>query len=255
MRFRSGTHAGFQKEKIMRLDIFIFGKFSLKSREYARTLIKNGDVSVNGVPVKKSGFEVSGNEDISVNDSLRYVSRGGLKLEKALESFGISVCGKVALDIGASTGGFTDCLLQNGASKVFACDVGHGQLAEKLKNDPRVIDLEGTHINSLSTDTVGKADIVTCDVSFISLKLVLPHIKKFTDPGSDIVCLFKPQFEYGKKVKNGVIKDEGIHKQLLADFIAFAEGEGFFVVKTDVSPILGGDGNREFLLYLKSASI
>ena len=251
MRFRSRTHAGFEKEKIMRLDICIFDKFSLKSREYARTLIKNGDVSVNGVTVKKAGFEVNGNEDISVNDSLRYVSRGGLKLEKAICSFGITVNGKVALDIGASTGGFTDCLLQNGASKVFACDVGHGQLAEKLKNDSRVINLEGTHINSLSPDTVGKAEVITCDVSFISLKLVLPHIKKFAGPDCDIVCLFKPQFEYGKKVKNGVIKDENIHKQLLDDFIAFAQSEGFEVVKTDVSPILGGDGNREFLLYLK----
>lgn len=235
----------------MRLDIFVFNNFSLKSREYARTLIKNGDVLVNGIPETKAGREVCGNEDITVNDSLRYVGRGGLKLEHALKVFGISAEGRTALDIGASTGGFTDCLLQNGAVKVYACDVGHAQLAEKLKNDKRVVDLEGTHINALSAKRVGKVGIITCDVSFISLRHVLPYLKIFADTPCDIICLFKPQFEYGKKVKNGVIKDEIIHKSLLENFITFAEKEGFIVINTDVSPILGGDGNKEFLLHLQ----
>jgi len=146
-------------------------------------------------------------------------------------------------------------LLQNGAEKVFAVDVGHGQLAEKLRNDPRVINLEGVHINVLSEETVGKVGIITCDVSFISLKLVLPSMRKFADENTDIVCLFKPQFEYGKKVKNGVIKDSTIHEELISDFSDFAEKEGFDIVSRDVSPILGGDGNKEFLFHIKLKNI
>ncbi|MBE6896755.1 MAG: TlyA family RNA methyltransferase [Ruminococcaceae bacterium] len=239
----------------MRLDIYVFNNFALKSREYARSLIKNGDVTVNGVPVTKAGYEINGGENVVINDSLRYVGRGGLKLERALDVFKISVSDKTALDIGASTGGFTDCLLQNGAEKVFAVDVGHGQLAEKLRNDPRVINLEGVHINVLSEETVGKVGIITCDVSFISLKLVLPSMRKFADENTDIVCLFKPQFEYGKKVKNGVIKDSTIHEELISDFSDFAEKEGFDIVSRDVSPILGGDGNKEFLFHIKLKNI
>lgn len=239
----------------MRLDIYVFNNFALKSREYARSLIKNGDVTVNGVPVTKAGYEINGGENVVINDSLRYVGRGGLKLERALDVFKISVSDKTALDIGASTGGFTDCLLQNGAEKVFAVDVGHGQLAEKLRNDPRVINLEGVHINVLSEETVGKVGIITCDVSFISLKLVLPSMRKFADENTDIVCLFKPQFEYGKKVKNGVIKDPKIHEELISDFSEFAEKEGFDIVSRDVSPILGGDGNKEFLFHIKLKNI
>jgi len=235
----------------MRLDIYVFNTFSLKSREYARSLIKNGDVTVNGVPVTKAGYEINGDENVGINDSLRYVGRGGLKLERALDVFKIDVTDKTALDIGASTGGFTDCLLQNGAKKVYAVDVGHGQLAEKLRNDPRVVNLEGVHINALSENTTGKAGIITCDVSFISLKLVLPSMKKFSDENTDIVCLFKPQFEYGKKVKNGVIKDPKIHEALISDFTLFAQNEGFSIISQDVSPILGGDGNKEFLFHIR----
>lgn len=235
----------------MRLDIYVFNNFALKSREYARSLIKNGDVTVDGVPVTKAGYEINGNENVVINDSLRYVGRGGLKLERALDVFNISVKDLICLDIGASTGGFTDCLLQNGAVKVFAVDVGHGQLVEKLRNDPRVINLEGVHINNLSEETTGTVGVITCDVSFISLKLVLPSIKKFADENTDIICLFKPQFEYGKKVKNGVIKDPKIHDELIRDFSFFAENEGFDIVCKDVSPILGGDGNKEFLFHIK----
>ncbi len=235
----------------MRLDIYVFKNFSLKSREYARVLIKNGDVTVNGSAVTKAGYDVNGSENISVNDSLRYVGRGGLKLERALDVFDICVNGKIALDIGASTGGFTDCLLQYGADKVFAVDVGHDQLADKLKNDPRVVNLEGVHINDLNAETVCIVDIITADVSFISLKMVLPSMKKFANEQSDIVCLFKPQFEYGKKVKNGVIKDPAVHKALISDFSEFALNEGFDIVNTAPSPILGGDGNREFLFHIK----
>jgi len=235
----------------MRLDIYVFNRFSLKSREYARSLIKNGDVAVNGVTVTKPGFEINGDENVSVNDSLRYVGRGGLKLERALEAFSIPVSGRIALDIGASTGGFTDCLLQNGAKKVFAVDVGHDQLAAKLKNDPRVANMEGVHINLLSPEATGPVDIITCDVSFISLKLVIPHFRKFASDGCDIICLFKPQFEYGKKVKNGVIRDTSVHEALIAEFVTFAEHEGFNVIAREDSPILGGDGNKEFLFHLR----
>ncbi len=236
----------------MRLDIYVFNNFTLKSREYARSLIKNGDVTVNGVPVTKAGYEINGSENVVINDSLRYVGRGGLKLERALDVFNISAKDRVCLDIGASTGGFTDCLLQNGAVKVYAVDVGHGQLAEKLRNDSRVVNLEGVHINALSEETTGTVGIITADVSFISLKLVLPSMKKFADENTDIICLFKPQFEYGKKVKNGVIKDPKIHEELILDFTAFAEKEGFDIVAKDVSPILGGDGNKEFLFHIRS---
>ena len=238
----------------MRLDIYVFNNFALKSREYARSLIKNGDVTVNGVPVTKAGYEINGGENVVINDSLRYVGRGGLKLERALDVFKISASDKTALDIGASTGGFTDCLLQNGAKKVYAVDVGHDQLAEKLRNDPRVENLEGVHINALSEESTGIVDIITCDVSFISLKLVLPSMKKFADESTDIICLFKPQFEYGKKVKNGVIKDPKIHESLIFDFSVFADSEGFDIVQKDVSPILGGDGNKEFLFHIKLKS-
>ena len=131
-------------------------------------------------------------------------------------------------------------------------DVGHGQLAEKLRNDSRVVNLEGVHINALSEETIGTVGIITADVSFISLKLVLPSMKKFADENTDIICLFKPQFEYGKKVKNGVIKDPKIHEELILDFTAFAEKEGFDIVAKDVSPILGGDGNKEFLFHIRS---
>ena len=238
----------------MRLDIYIYKNYSLKSREYARSLIKNGDVAVNGVTVTKAGHEISGDEAVTINDSLRYVGRGGLKLEHALDVFNISVTGMTALDIGASTGGFTDCLLQKGASKVFAVDVGHGQLAEKLRSDPRVVNLEGTHINLLSPGITGKVDIITCDVSFISLRLVLPLMKGFASDRCDIVCLFKPQFEYGKRIKNGIIRDPRIHEDLLSDFTAFALSEGFEVVAETASPVLGGDGNREFLFHLRLLS-
>lgn len=237
----------------MRLDICIFDKFSLKSREYARTLIKNGDVSVNGVTVKKAGFEVNGNEDISVNDSLRYVSRGGLKLEKAISSFGIPVNGRVALDIGASTGGFTDCLLQNGASKVFACDVGHGQLAEKLKNDPRVVNMEGTDIRTVTPDDLGGcADIITVDVSFISLKMILPKVYELLKENACASVLIKPQFEAGRSGigKNGIVKDRKVHLRVLRETDEFARDTGFVCEKYTFSPVKGGSGNIEYLVKL-----
>jgi len=234
----------------MRLDIHVFESFSLKSREYARTLIKNGDVSVNGLQITKAGYEVKDGDEITVNDSLRYVGRGGLKLERALQIFNITAEGKTALDVGASTGGFTDCLLQNGATKVVALDVGHGQLAEKLKNDIRVVNVEGTHIKDFIMPDF-YPDIIVCDVSFISLRSVLPYFTRFCTEKTEIMCLFKPQFEYGKKVKNGIIKDSSIHKELLSSFEKFVPSEGFSVVETADSPITGGDGNKEFLLHIK----
>ena len=236
----------------IRLDQLVFDRGFAESREKAKAIVMSGAVFVNGQKADKPGMSVSPECELDVRGTpLKYVSRGGLKLEKALKVFPVCAEGKICIDCGASTGGFTDCLLQNGAVKVYACDVGHAQLAEKLKNDKRVVDLEGTHINALSAERVGKVGIITCDVSFISLRHVLPYLKIFADTPCDIICLFKPQFEYGKKVKNGVIKDEIIHKSLLENFITFAEKEGFIVINTDVSPILGGDGNKEFLLHLQ----
>ena len=195
---------------------------------------------------------MSESDDISVLSSPKYVGRGGLKLEKALKVFNINAENKICLDVGASTGGFTDCMLQNGAEKVYALDVGHDQLDIKLKNDPRVKNLEGTHIKNLSEDMLdgNSPELVSVDVSFISLEKVLPYIVPFMSGKTDLVCLFKPQFEVGKTNK-GIVRREKEMVSALKKFILFLPDVGLGVKGLDFSPIKGGDGNTEFLLYLK----
>ena len=222
-------------------------KFSLKSRQYAQTLIKENCVFVNGKPITKSSAEVDGSEDIQINDYLKYVGRGGLKLEKALEVFSLNVADFVALDIGASTGGFTDCLLQNGASKVYAVDVGHSQLAEKLLNDDRVINLENTNIKDVNPLDFSPIDIIVVDVSFISLGKIAENIASFNS--KHLVCLIKPQFENAKTNKNGIVKDKSQYKTVIFNVADEFAKYGIYLQNIAVSPIKGGDGNTEFISY------
>ena len=238
-----------------RLDTEIFERGLCKSRERAKQLIKNGNVTVDGKVCRKPAYRVSRDSDISVTgDVHRYVGRGGLKLEKAVEYFNIDLNGKVCLDIGASTGGFTDCMLQNGASLVFALDVGHSQLDEKLLSDSRVVNMEKTNIRETSvSDFSSEIEFISTDVSFISLKLVLPKIKEILKEGGSSVVLVKPQFEAGKSglSKNGIVKEPKVHRQILSDLLVFADNCGFSVSGICVSPVRGGSGNSEYLMYLK----
>lgn len=237
----------------IRLDIYLTKEFGVQSRAKAKQMIEAGYININGSVITKSAFIVSPGDKITIENTLKYVSRGGLKLEKALNVFSINPEGKIALDIGASTGGFTDCLLQNHASKVFAVDVGHSQLAETLCNNERVINIEKTHIKYLIYEHMGlgsKFDIITIDVSFISLKIVLSNIIKFLDSNTDIICLLKPQFEAGK-TKKGIIKNVKEHKNIIYNVLQNAKEQGFCIYGFDFSPIQGGDGNIEYLVYLK----
>ena len=229
----------------MRLDKFIFEKFNLKSRQYAQTLIKENCVTVNGAVLNKASSEVDGSENVEINDYLKYVGRGGLKLEKALKVFSLDVNGMTAMDIGASTGGFTDCLLQNGVAKVYAIDVGHGQLAEKLCKDIRVVNLENTNIKDVSPSDFDSIDIIVVDVSFISLEKIASSIAAF-DP-KYLVCLIKPQFENAKTNKNGIVKDKSQYKKVILSVSDSFAQVGLYLTGLSVSPIKGGDGNVEFI--------
>ena len=192
-----------------------------------------------------------------LGDQLKFVSRGGLKLEKALQVFPVSVTGKVMADIGASTGGFTDCALQNGATKVYAVDVGYGQLAWKLRSDPRVVNMERTNARALEESSLPeKADAASIDVAFISLEKILPAVKKILKPDGFVIALIKPQFEAGKEQigKKGVVKDPEVHKEVIHRIINFAKTEGWRIGGLDFSPVKGPEGNIEYLLYLTAAS-
>ena len=225
------------------------------SREKARYYIKNGDVSVNGTVIEKPSYDVSEKDDIEIRDSIGFVGKGGLKLKKAIESFKLNFFDKTVLDVGASTGGFTDCALQNGAKKVYAVDVGHGQLDQKLASNDRVVNFEGRNIIDISPENIDKTDIVVSDVSFVSIKKILSHISNFIDEDGQIICLVKPQFEVGKKrFKNGVVSDEKTHVEVVSDILGYAESLGLTVSGLDFSPIKGGEGNIEFLLYLTKNS-
>lgn len=225
------------------------------SREKARYYIKNGDVSVNGTVIEKPSYDVSEKDGVEIRDSIGFVGKGGLKLKKAIESFRLNFFDKTLLDVGASTGGFTDCALQNGAKKVYAVDVGHGQLDPKLASNDRVVNFEGRNILDISPENIDKTDIVVSDVSFVSIKKILFHISNFIDEYGQIICLVKPQFEVGKKrLKNGVVSDEKTHVEVVSDILDYAESLGLTVSGLDFSPIKGGEGNIEFLLYLTKNS-
>ena len=240
-----------------RLDVLLTEKGFCDSRSKAQAIIMAGHVYVGGQKADKPGISYEETVDIEVRgESCPYVSRGGLKLEKALRDFGVDPTGFVCSDSGASTGGFTDCLLQQGASKVFAIDVGYGQLDWKIRSDPRVVVMERTNIRYVTPDDLGEAlDLSVIDVSFISLKIVLPAIKALLKPTGQVLCLIKPQFEAGREKvgKKGVVRDPETHKQVLDDFVALADSLQFTILGLTFSPVKGPEGNIEFLGHLTLA--
>lgn len=235
----------------MRIDKLIHERGLAKSREAAQKMIKNGNISVDGKIITKPSADIADDAEISVvGETLRYVSRGGLKLERALEAFAIDVTGLDCVDVGASTGGFTDCLLQHGAARVRAVDVGHSQLDVSLHNDARVTSYEGINARYITPEDIGgTCDIAVCDVSFISLTLILPAISGLLGDNGRFVALIKPQFEAGRANigKNGIVKDRNVHAELIERVLDAAEENSLFCAGLTVSPILGGDGNREYL--------
>ncbi len=237
-----------------RLDVLLVNKGFSESREKAKRTIMAGIVYVNGEKEDKAGTTFDPEVEIEVRGNvLPYVSRGGLKLEKAIKEFGVSCEGKVCLDIGASTGGFTDCMLQNGAVKVFAIDVGHGQLDWKLRNDERVVCMEKTNIRYVKPEDLGElASLVSIDVSFISLQLVLPVVKTLIKDDCQVVCLIKPQFEAGRDQvgKKGVVRDKKVHVEVIEKTLSFAYSIGFELKGLTFSPIKGPEGNIEYLAEL-----
>lgn len=237
-----------------RLDIYLCEKGLVPTREKAKAVIMAGEVYVNDQKADKAGQTVSEDDRVEVRaDSLRYVSRGGLKLEKAMQLFPISLEGAICMDIGASTGGFTDCMLQNGARKVYAVDVGYGQLAWSLRTDERVVNLERTNIRYVTEAEVpDKIDFASVDVSFISLRLVLPVAYSLLREGGEVVCLIKPQFEAGREKvgKGGVVRDKETHREVIETVTGAAREIGFSVQNLSFSPIKGPKGNIEYLLHL-----
>ena len=234
-----------------RLDILLIEKGLAESRNKAQALIMAGQVQVNGAIVTKAGTQVPLDAEISLKDDLPYVSRGGLKLAAALASFKINPAGAICGDVGASTGGFTDVLLQRGAARVYAIDVGYGQLAWNLRQDNRVVVMERTNARYLET-LPEPVELVTIDVSFISLKLILPTVVKWLKPAAVVVALIKPQFEAGRDQvgKGGVVRDVGVHRQVLQQVLGDAGAVGLQVLGLIPSPITGPAGNHEFLVYL-----
>ena len=240
-----------QKERI---DVLMCKLGLTESRQKAQQLIMAGEVFVNGQRVDKAGTPVASDSNIEIKgDVCPFVSRGGYKLAKAIPTFGIELGGCTCMDVGASTGGFTDCMLQNGASKVYSIDVGYGQLAWKLRCDERVVNYERTNIRNLTPEQVpDKIDFISIDVSFISLKIVLPVLKQFMNENTKIVALIKPQFEAGKGQvgKNGVVREKEIHLSVINGILEFCKEQGFTLSGLDFSPVKGPKGNIEFLLYL-----
>jgi len=238
----------------VRLDVLLVEKGLQESRQKAQATIMSGLVFVNGQRVDKPGTGVAADAAIEVRgNTLQYVSRGGLKLEKAMQTWPIDLTGTVCMDVGASTGGFTDCMLQNGAVKVYAIDVGYGQLAWKLRSDDRVVCLERTNARYLNHEIIpDEPDFSSVDVSFISLKLILPAIAAVLKQGGHVVCLVKPQFEAGKEKvgKKGVVRDPAVHLEVLEHFVEHAKESGFTVLDITYSPIRGPEGNIEYLGYL-----
>ena len=240
-----------------RLDVLLVNRGLAPSREKAKALIMAGDVFVNGQREDKPGttFEEAKITSLEVKGAqLPYVSRGGLKLEKAVKNFGFSLEGKVCMDIGASTGGFTDCMLQNGAAKVYSVDVGHGQLDWKLRSDDRVVCMEKTNFRYMVRDDIeDDLDFASCDVSFISLTKILLPARRLLKDGAEMVCLIKPQFEAGKEKvgKKGVVRDPEVHSEVVHRIFDFMGIAGFEVLHLDFSPIKGPEGNIEYLIHIR----
>lgn len=237
-----------------RLDVLLVKRGLAESREKAKAVIMSGIVYVDGQKEDKAGQTFGDTANIEVRGStLKYVSRGGLKLEKAMECFDVSVKDKVCMDIGASSGGFTDCMLQNGAKKVYAVDVGHGQLAWKLRNDTRVVVMEKTNIRYVKPEDIGESiDFASIDVSFISLSKVLPAAYNLLGERGEIVALIKPQFEAGREKvgKKGVVREKSTHIEVIQNCFAYAKENGFFVRELEFSPVKGPEGNIEYLYHL-----
>ena len=240
-----------------RLDVLLVTLGLQETRQKAQATIMAGLVYVNQQKVDKPGTAVSNDAQIEVRGhALPYVSRGGLKLDKAMKTWPIALSGKICADIGASTGGFTDCMLQNGAQKVYAVDVGYGQLDWNLRNDPRVICLERTNARYLTEKEIPEElDFASIDVSFISLKLIFPALYERLQQGGEVVCLIKPQFEAGKEKvgKKGVVRDPAVHLEVLENFLLYAKGNHFTILGITYSPIRGPEGNIEYLGYLRKS--
>ena len=239
-----------------RLDVLLVKQGLAESREKAKAVIMSGNVFVDGQREDKAGsMFVEEKVKIEVKGStLKYVSRGGLKLEKAMDTFALDLTDKVCMDIGASTGGFTDCMLQNGAKKVYAVDVGHGQLAWKLRNDERVVCMEKTNFRYMVRDDIqDDLDFASVDVSFISLSKILPPAKALLKPEGEMVCLIKPQFEAGREKvgKKGVVREPEIHLEVIENVLGFAKEAGFAILHLTFSPVKGPEGNIEYLVHLR----
>ena len=243
-----------EKVEKERLDVLLVEKGLANSRELAKAYIMAGNVYVDGQKEDKAGTKVAVNADIEVKGSqMKYVSRGGYKLEKAINEFGVQLEGKICLDIGASTGGFTDCMLQNGASKVYAIDVGYGQFAWKLRQDERVVCLEKTNVRYVTHEQVpDEGDFASIDVSFISLTKVLPAVLGVLGPNGQLVCLIKPQFEAGREKvgKKGVVRDINVHREVIEMIVNYVRAQNLGILALDFSPIKGPEGNIEYLIYL-----
>ena len=243
-----------EKQKKQRLDVLLVEKGLAPSREKAKAIIMAGIVYVDGNKEDKAGTTFPENAVIEVKGkTLPYVSRGGLKLEKAMQKFPITLSGKVCMDVGSSTGGFTDCMLQNGATKVYAIDVGHGQLAWKLRNDERVVCMEKTNIRYVVPEDIDElAAFSSIDVSFISLTKVLLPVKNLLTEDGQVVCLIKPQFEAGREKvgKKGVVRDRAVHEEVIRMVMDYASSIDFYALALDFSPVKGPEGNIEYLLFL-----
>lgn len=243
----------------MRLDVAVFERGYAETREKAKAMIMAGSVYLNGQKALKGGVNIKETDVIEVRGAVNpFVSRGGLKLDKAVKSFGLDLNGCICMDIGASTGGFTDCMLTNGAKKVYSIDVGYGQLAWKLRCDERVVNLERTNFRYVTRKQVpDEIDFASVDVSFISLKLILPVMHTLLKNGGQSVCLIKPQFEAGKENigKKGVVRDKSVHEGVVENITNFAAENGFKVMGVDFSPIKGPEGNIEYLMYIEKSDV
>ena len=240
-----------------RLDLVIFEQGHTESREKAKALIMAGQVYVNGQKELKSGCQIKEDDKIEVRgEKMPYVSRGGFKLEQAMKQFPITLKGKICMDIGASTGGFTDCMLQNGAVKVYSIDVGYGQLAWKLRTDDRVVNMERTNFRYVTEEEIKEpVDFSSVDVSFISLEIILPVLRERLREGGQAVCLIKPQFEAGRENvgKKGVVRDPKVHESVVSETTEFALDTGFSLLGLTYSPIKGPEGNIEYLMYIEKS--